>query len=557
MITVISKRSNVFCVRILREPTIPFLAQVSINGYNTNMADPINQYSKALFKYFAPPETIAGRNGITVNPIVSEIASWYEKIRNAMEYRQDEVILQTTILRILKRRLFINVGKSIARPLARELIWARYLPDGGISEESINIAEEKITLYIQLRKHLIETKTMKDKGATEWMYMLMSSDLEHVFNPNPQREAMANYIFHALHPNITLENETDETKNVQLFIGIRRSYARDNLALLRYNLFQQYFGDFNAKSYEKISSEFKEAYIDIEKAINHPLRHKIAGYVKKYIPPFLILEDILRNQKNEIHALLENDEEFSNVVIATCEAKYKGIVSKVRRAIVRSVVFILFTKVMFAFAIEGTFERYVYGSIQWLTLILNIIAPTSLMIIASFFITTPKRDNSMRILHAIRELLFSPQPHIGNTVVFQDPSKKKNTFSDTLFTVLWLTTFLISFGLIIFALNKLHFNIVSQGIFLFFVAIVSFLSYRINQTAHVYTLENKQSIGTLIADFFFLPVARVGRYLTEGISQVNIFLFLFDFIIETPFKGLFAFFDQWFLYLHNKRENLE
>ena len=40
-------------------------------------------------------------------------------------------------------------------------------------------------------------------------------------------------------------------------------------------------------------------------------------------------------------------------------------------------------------------------------------------------------------------------------------------------------------------------------------------------------------------------------YLTEGISQINILLFLFDFIIETPFKGLFAFFDQWFVYLHN------
>lgn len=521
------------------------------------MVEPINQYSKVLFKYFTHEHTLSGRNGITVNPIVSEIASWYEKLRNAMEYRQDEVILQTTILRILKRRLFINVGKTVARPLARELIWARYIPDGGISEEAIETADSKINLYIKLRKHIIETKVMRDKNATEWMYMLMSSDLEQLFNPNPQREAVANYIFHSLHQNITLENETEETKNVQLFIGIRRSYARDNLALLRYNLFRQYFGDFNEKSYEHISSEFTNAVIDIEKAINHPLRHKIAGYVKKYIPPFLILEDILRNKKDETHVLLENDEEFSNVVINTCEKKYAGISSKVRRAIVRSVVFILFTKVMFAFAIEGTFERYMYGNIQWLTLVLNIIAPTSLMIIASFFITTPKRDNSIRILRAIRELLFSPQPKIGNTILFRDPSKKKNTVSDTIFTTLWLTTFLISFGFIIFALNKLHFNIVSQGIFLFFVAIVTFLSYRISQTAHVYTLESKQSIFTLITDFFFLPVARVGRYLTEGISQVNIFLFLFDFVIETPFKGLFAFFDQWFLFLHNKRENLE
>jgi hypothetical protein len=54
-----------------------------------------------------------------------------------------------------------------------------------------------------------------------------------------------------------------------------------------------------------------------------------------------------------------------------------------------------------------------------------------------------------------------------------------------------------------------------------------------------------------------MPIAQVGRYLTEGISQINIFVFVLDFIIETPFKGLFSFAEQWFFFLHSKRENLE
>jgi len=51
-------------------------------------------------------------------------------------------------------------------------------------------------------------------------------------------------------------------------------------------------------------------------------------------------------------------------------------------------------------------------------------------------------------------------------------------------------------------------------------------------------------------------LARVGQKLTEGISQINIFLFILDYVIETPFKSLFSFFDQWFFYLHSKREDL-
>lgn len=521
------------------------------------MDEQLNQYTKELFKYFIQGEKKIQKQGMTVNPIVSEIASWYEKLRNAMEYRKDEVLLQSTIHRILKRRILLGGGKGVAGPLARELVWARYLPDGSVTEDIIQTAQEKIDTYLKLRRYIIDNKILKDGEATDLVYDLMSSDLENLFNPHPEREAMANYVFHSLYPNITMENETEETKSVQLFIAIRRTYTKDNLALLRFSLFNQYFGDINGRNFDKVASGFKEAYINIEKAIEHPLRYKIANYVKRYIPPFLILEDALRTQQNNIYTLLGNEDQFSEAILGTCEKKYSGIASKVRRAIIRSVVFILISKVIFAFAIEGTFEKYVYGHVQWITLAINIAAPVSVMILASFFISTPKRSNSIRILHAIRELLFSKQPRIGHAITFKDPTKRKSTLSDIIFTGLWLTTFILSFGTVIYVLNQLHFNIVSQGMFVFFIAIVSFLSYRINQTAHVYTLEDKQSIKTLIADFFFLPIARVGMYLTEGISQINIFLFLFDFVIETPFKGLFAFFDQWFLYLHSKRENLE
>ncbi len=75
-------------------------------------------------------------------------------------------------------------------------------------------------------------------------------------------------------------------------------------------------------------------------------------------------------------------------------------------------------------------------------------------------------------------------------------------------------------------------------------------------TAHEYSVENRQGLLTPVVDFFFMPIARVGQYLSTGFSQINIFLFILDFIIETPYKGLVAFFDQWFFFLHSKREEI-
>ena len=106
-------------------------------------------------------------------------------------------------------------------------------------------------------------------------------------------------------------------------------------------------------------------------------------------------------------------------------------------------------------------------------------------------------------------------------------------------------------------LDRLHFNFLSQGIFLFFLAIISFLTYRIYQTANSYSVIFKQNLFTPISDFFFVPIIRVGRRLTEGITQINFILIVIDFIIEAPFKGLVGFFEQWFSYLAAKKEELE
>ena len=257
------------------------------------------------------------------------------------------------------------------------------------------------------------------------------------------------------------------------------------------------------------------------------------------------------------HSILNNQESLAEAVFASCGKKYKSISSKVRTAIIRSVIFILLTKTLVAFAIEGTYDKYTYGKVIWSSLLLNIFIPPTLMVILGLTIKTPDKKNSERIFSRIKTILFDSEPTIGTHVNMRGKENKSAPILDFIFGILWFAAFFLSFGLVIFILSKLQFNIASQAVFIFFLAIVSFLGYRINSTAKIYTVEDKQGLLSPIINFFFIPIAQVGRYLTESISQINIFLFLFDFLIESPFKGLFGFFDQWFYYLHTKREYLE
>lgn len=522
------------------------------------MNEPLSSLASLLISEFEKDEKQVRDKKISVNPFISKVASLYERLRNAMDYRDEEVILRAAIERILKRRfLFGKTGKIIAEPLVRELVWARYFPDESISESIIEKIGKTIDFHLTLKEQILKNhKQAGEKWVNEWIVQLLSSDIEHILSKRRKKEVMTNFIYNIMQDNILISDDTEQTKNVQVFIAVHKSFAKDDLALLRYHLFKQIFGSKYPNDTGYISSSFIEACKEIHYQLNYKRKEKITNFVKDKTAVFFILEDLLNLAKGQVRELYKNEEEFKKLVFDICEARYGGISSRIRRAIVRSVIFILLTKAFFAIVIEGTFENIFYGRILWMSTIMNIGIPPLLMAFAGLFIRTPDRKNSQRIFSYIQSILVQEKPKfLTSLTVKKTPDRK--SLQNSIFTILWLASFVLAFGAIVFVLTKLHFNLISLSVFLFFLAIVSFLSYRINQSAHIYSIEEKKNLAAPIADFFFMPFIRVGRHLTEGISQLNLLLFIFDFVIETPFKGIFGFFEQWFLFLQAKREELE
>lgn len=521
---------------------------------NTSFS-PLARYVIQAFQRKEEEETEERK--IVVNPIVTKFASWYEKVRNAMEFREDEVVLRATIERILKRRLLLGGnGKSTAEILIKELLWARYLPNNEIAESVVHQVEKTIDRYLNLRLKVLEKHRVKDTVVNEWIYDLMSADIQYILNLKKEKEVIANFMFQVLKDDIEITDDSEETNNAQVYMAVRKAYARDDLAFLRYHLFNQFFGKLSDKTFDYTAEHFPKGLAEINRQLNYKLKDRIYTYVKRRTAVFFIFEDVLRKYKDDVDSILNDEEELKKAVFAACDLRYQSISSKVQRAIIRSVIFILLTKVGFAFFVEGTYERVFLGGIQWGQIIINTTVPPLLMVIVSLFIRTPGIDNSKQILAYINQLLQEENPRLG-TKLTVTKAPKKNTASDTAFNILWGLGFFLSFGGMIFILSKLDFNIVSQGIFLFFLAIVSFLSYRITLIANTFRVGEKQGLTTLIVDFLFMPVIRVGRKLTQSIAQVNIFLMFFDFFIEAPFKYIFAFFDQWFHFLHAKSEEFE
>lgn len=525
-----------------------------------NQNNSLSHSTELLISSFNQVEPEDRDKKISVNPVISKVASIYEKVRNAMDYREEDVILRAAIERILKRRTLWSggSGKSIAEPLVRELVWARYFADETVPESMSGKVDHKIHAFLKLREEILKKhSTLEEKTVDEWTYHLMSADIQNILKPNKRRQYISNFMFKVMRENINIVDGNEHTKDVQTFIAVRKSFSRDDLALLRYNLFKQIFGEINSEKVDHISTNFLNAYREINSQLSYMRKERIVNYVRDKTVVFIILEDLLMLENGRIKDLIKEDAEFQKEVFAICDARYRGIRSKVTRAIVRSVIFILVTKAAFALVVEGTIENLLFGEIHWNPILVNIIVPPLLMAITGSLIKPPDIENSKRIHGYLRAVLLDEKPRFAFPLSVRENPDKMKPVLNAIFTILWFATLILSFGTIVYILTRFNFNFFSIVIFLFFLAIVSFFSYRINRSAQIYSIEGKKKITAPIVDFLFMPFVRVGRRFAEGISQINIFLFIFDFIIEAPFKGLFGFFEQWFLFLQNKREEIE
>jgi hypothetical protein len=244
------------------------------------------------------------KTGINVNRFVSEIATWYEKFRNAMDYRDEEVVRRAAIERILKRRLiFGGDGEKIASPLMRELLWARYFPEASISDEEIKKVGNVIDLYLELREQLLSQQRNIKIKIDSLIYQLLSSHLEIMLNKSKDIELISNYIFHILRERIVIKDDSEETRDIQVFIAVRKAFAKDDIAFLRFHLFEQYFGKLTEENVKTIVATFTKGYKELERQINYPLKDRIISYVKKQLPPFLIFAEILRQERGGMRSL--------------------------------------------------------------------------------------------------------------------------------------------------------------------------------------------------------------------------------------------------------------
>ncbi|MFA6919109.1 MAG: hypothetical protein WC244_03320 [Patescibacteria group bacterium] len=498
---------------------------------------------------------------IKLSQLVSKLGFFYEKIRNAVDYNDEHLIRRNSLKRFLRRQIFFIQEKDafkISQALIFEFIRATYLPNDSLPETVIEEIAKPIEKYLAIFNFInINAYTQKNK-LSEWAIDLAACEIDEKLFPIDKELAMINFMYSQMVSSISFiqTNIDEKERNLQIYLAVLKTIGKADKNILYYRLLKLYIPDWNDLSPDAIM-DFCQNLTSIkgkmDAHLSHPITFQLFQMIKRQSVFFIILKEII--EKNQDSAESLNDEVgLTQQVQETCQSNYQRIRSRLIGSIIRVIIYILLTKTVLAFILEVPYDLFVVKSINFKALAINVIFHPTLMFIIAMTIKVPGPKNTQIIIDQIKKIVYGEERKI---VFKQKKLMNKGSVTYFVFNVIYLIMFMVSFGIIVYALILLDFNLLSSLLFIFFLTLVSFLGFRLRNLANQFlVIPRKDNLRNFLIDFLTLPIVRVGRVLSANFSKINIFIYILDFIIETPFKMLVEFLEKATSFIREKRDEI-
>jgi hypothetical protein len=455
---------------------------------------------------------------ITVDKVAARVASFYEKIRGVVDWREEHLLRKTAIERMLKRRIILNkTGKEIAEPLLEELVRGGHFPNNSIPIDKIDTVQSIIDKYVSV-------------GLDDWVLSILAVEIEETLAYPRKERALIDFMTAEFQ-----ERMRPAGYEPHISVAVQRALFKLDDPTIIYH----YWG------HDTRSLLQKRTYI--EEVLQSPVTEKIYRIAERHDTAYLISGDVIEQNLDTVFSEQEIQKAY--------DSRLFRLQGKIRRAAIYGIASIFITKLFIAFAVEIQIDRILGAELNYTAVILNILIPPLLMVFFVLTARTSTADNFQRVLMEVMKITQAAAEKEQYTI--PTPRKKHRTLASVIYGV-YLLSFIVSFGLIIWGLQKLHFSILSSLIFLMFISLVAFGGTKIRQRAGELIIgeDSREGFWDGIFDMFSLPIIQVGRWLSGKIARYNILVLALTFLIEIPFQVFVVFIDQWRKFLKEKKEEI-
>lgn len=500
---------------------------------------------------------------IHVSEITSLPAFAYEKLRNIVDYKEENLLRKNAIRRFLKRKFLLpqfSQESGVALALVRELILSRYLANDSVDESLIPVLAKVIDKYYAL------FNAIKIHGceAPRWREQLLgiaAVECDNLLVSPAKRTSYTSLAVKLIEPTIdfSLLKESPDQQKVQLVLTIERILNRADRDILNYYLLVHYhptwFSLENGEAVSYLAPKISKTLIEFAQISNAQLGRRLVPTVKKELVPVVIFRQMIDHYEGKIEELIRHPQKLEQQVRHTYQSYWQATRRRLRRKGFHAMAYIFITKVLLAILLELPYEKLFLGHINYVSLGINLLFPPVLMLIITLMIKSPGKTNEQRLAEGTAEMVYGQANNFYN--IKRLTNKIPKLWSKIFYTLLYTLTIIASFSVILYILWYLDFNVVSAGLFIFFISLVSFFGINLRQQARqLKVATDRESIFSFILDFFSFPIIALGRWLSTTFDKYNFFVFILDFLFEVPFKTLLKIIEDWFQFLKEKKDEI-
>jgi len=470
---------------------------------------------------------------VGVEQLTSKFGAFYEKVRSLVDYKEVHVIRRSAIRRILKRQVYLERATNIGVTLLKELVSAGYLPNNHVPEAKGISVQDIVRKWMLLRSDGLSPALALDFAAIE---------VERYIFPDRLAELVMDAFYASLEHDVVYQGAKGKDNSLLTYAACRRSLLNEDRAGLVYALTLRQVPETAAVGQTDqylavVAPNILRAVRNADSVATDPLIWKVSARLRNRALYYSVLLEVLRSYGKGAEIIFEDEEKLRELVRTIIEKKQKQQRKVLRISGRRAVIYLLLTKILLGVVLEWPYEHFILGSANYLALGTNALFHPILLFMMVTFLGYERKGIS-RVVEGVSAIVHGrelPQ-------VFIKPPVNRSTFFFVM--CFYIVLFSASFGLILWTLISLHFNVVSILLFFMFLTLVSYFGLRIRTTAHHWEpAPEKPSTLSMVWNLFTYPIVRTGRWFSVRFSTVNVFVLFLDFLVEVPFKAFLGIFD--------------
>ncbi len=506
---------------------------------------------------------------IKVDEVASKVASFYERIRKIVDWKEQHLMRRVAVERILKRRLLLRTKEQqIAELFIFELVRGGYFPNTPIEKVKIGVIQGILDKYIFILDNLkkINLKHRSQGELYTDILAIAACEIEETLDPNfyLKQNALLNFTETIMNARIRIGERaqksteiTEKEIRIQIYIAVQQALFKLDSPIINYNLIKRYYPLWLSASQDQVQEFAQNICIileDIEKAMNHPLADKFYKIVEKYNTPYLLLDDIATSNLQKIETEISDPKILDKLISTAYSLRLQTLRSRLGRAAFYSTLSIFLTNIFTLYVLEFPFAKYVMGDINPVAAVVDVLGPTFLMFLLVSTVKMPNRENKKLVIKEVQKIVYQDQPEeIYEVEIYPRGNIIFRLISNLLYTI----SFCFCFGFIVWGLYQLHYPPLSYILLIVFTSLIAFTGARIRKRSReLHITDEKESFLQVLIDLFSLPMIRLGKWLLNRWKKINILGVVFNVLIDAPFSLFVEFLEQWRYFLKEKKEDI-